>query len=743
MDRERDRYPLIDKTTVTSDMNTNSQSDLDDDSKIVEEDPQDDVKTATNYFKDYVASKGHSLHSISQMPPIQIAEYLKDFYALPLYCSVKYVRTGLQRYFQKNLGIDIVQDKDFMHANNVFDVAVKQAPNRRCHRLRIEYEDLKKIYLGAGLDTNQPDTLQNKVFFDVNLYICNRGKDFLRVMSKSDFEVGSDVDGRRYVWLKNSSKFSFKELVGGLGEVDSLAPGTQIGDRMYERQGDPRCPVASFTKYLSHLHPMTDAFWQRPKRNFVAADYVWYDNTPLGNSTISKIMTRTCQCAGLFENYTNHAIKSSYIPIIENICSEAVKKANLQNTKGRNSPYLPRQSPLVIDEGRKLDSFGTTSSLSSDLSRDTETDIDDDKIGIQGAKMKVLDMVHKLEVKDIRAFVDWLKSFRVECDGGGLMVMCSPVDQTVAATKEEPLKRAESSVIMNGGDKRREFSPGPAPPPMRSRSSPALQVPKSLLSFEREPSKLATEDNSDKASDGKSDDLSIAIKQVEFEDFGDTHCSSSELSPLKVTVPTQNTILMTGVPDSMQLLIHNRESPPMSAETLQSRVYYSQHEMDVAVVTAMLSARNSIKSNPDSKKEHLSTLQDKHKPMKKRSLTDLLTSPREEPEGHPPPKRYFSSGYIEYNPKLSEQLADHKPTSIYHVPVTSRPSKYDQTLTSFNVIPNSSVGVSTVGLGTVGVTTVPVIGNLNMVNPSVLSVKMMPVQPVTKIAIKSEPVDAE
>lgn len=33
--------------------------------------------------------------------------------------------------------------------------------------------------------------------------------------------------------------------------------------------------------------------------------------------------------------------------------------------------------------------------------------------------MKVLDVVHSLEVKDIRTFVEWLKTFRVEYDGGG------------------------------------------------------------------------------------------------------------------------------------------------------------------------------------------------------------------------------------------------------------------------------------------------------------------------------------
>ena len=248
MDRERDRYPLLAKKS-SSDLNSGSLGEVDDESKLLDDEPEVVIRTATNYFKDFVGTKGHSLHSVSQMPPVQLSEYLKDFYSNvkslestePIYCSLKYIRTGLQRYFQKSVGIDIVNDHEFANANGVFDVALKQAPTRRCHRLRIDFDDLKKLYLGPGLETNQPDTLQNKVFFDINLYICNRGKDFLRVMSKSDFEVASDTDGRRYVWLKNSAKFSFKELVGGIGDGDTSSYGGQIGDRMYERQGTYMC----------------------------------------------------------------------------------------------------------------------------------------------------------------------------------------------------------------------------------------------------------------------------------------------------------------------------------------------------------------------------------------------------------------------------------------------------------------------------------------------------------------------
>ena len=129
---------------------------------------------------------------------------------------------------------------------------------------------------------------------------------------------------------------------------------------IYLITGDPRCPVASFLKYMSHLHPMTEMFWQRPKRTFVAADYVWYDNTPLGNSTLSKIMTRMCSMAGLTENYTNHAIKSSYVPLIEKLCKDAVKRSTLLDLRRINSP-------LTRSKGSEDTGMTDASSVCSDI----------------------------------------------------------------------------------------------------------------------------------------------------------------------------------------------------------------------------------------------------------------------------------------------------------------------------------------------------------------------------------------
>lgn len=658
----------------------NSKFEAEDEGNGNEEEPEVVIRTGINYFKEYVEAKGHNLQSLRLMPPIQIAEYLKDFYTAvksqdvePFPSSLKYIRTGLHKYFMKHHRIDIVKDRDFELANSVFDVTVKQVP-RRCHRLRIEFEDLKKLYMGPALELDQPDTLQNKVFFDVNLYICNRGKDFLRVMSKSDFEVATDMEGRRYVWLKYNSKFSFKELIGGLSENDSVIHGNQIGERMYERPGDPKCPVASFLQYLSHLHPMTEAFWQRPKRNFVSADYVWYDNTPLGNSTISKIMTRTCQMSGLFENYTNHAIKSSYIPVIENICLEAVRKAQIE--AGRNSPLLHQRRQVS-----RTDSGIGEGSVCSDVKDNHPDDLDDPKDGLRQAKMKVLDVVHSLEVKDIRTFVEWLKTFRVEYDGGGLVVMCSPVDQSNGEARGD-IKPKIDLGLMNG-DKMREYSP--TPPPKNKSGSPAPVVHKNIDPLSR----FVHQDSRERMLEDRAGDLGVAVKQVEFESVNHTHCSSDAIAPLKITVPDESSILLSGVLDNVQVLVHSKDAPSVIPEPLKSRIFYSQHEKDVAVLSVLSNKSSTMKlatQQPSSatEKPEVSSklLQDKHKPVKKRSLTDLNAGiPREEYEI--PPRKQPALSTIppllknDLIPKF-QHTSEFKPTSIYNIPMISHSPLYDR-----------------------------------------------------------------
>lgn len=199
---------------------------------------------ATQNLVEFAVTKGHTIHNVTSMNRSQLADFLRDFYGKVKLknddsLTLKDLRAGLHKLFLEEANIDIIRDRTFELANATFDLALRANP-RKCHRMRIEIEDLKKIYLSDAMDTNKPDSLQNKVFFDISLYICNKGKDYFRAMKKNDFDVSTDIHGRRYVWLKDTTimrddeDYSVKMRQGGEEEEP---PPYQVGERMYERAG--------------------------------------------------------------------------------------------------------------------------------------------------------------------------------------------------------------------------------------------------------------------------------------------------------------------------------------------------------------------------------------------------------------------------------------------------------------------------------------------------------------------------
>lgn len=97
------------------------------------------------------------------------------------------------------------------------------------HKEVISEEDIKRLYSTLTLSTKTSKSLQYKVFFELMMFMCNRGRENLRNMTKEDFVVDTDAGGRRYV--VNVKKRLSKNHQGG---VDDLDDG---GGRMYEKPG--------------------------------------------------------------------------------------------------------------------------------------------------------------------------------------------------------------------------------------------------------------------------------------------------------------------------------------------------------------------------------------------------------------------------------------------------------------------------------------------------------------------------
>lgn len=223
-------------------------------------DLDDGEKHAVIAFKDFILSKEGDFHNVISSSPSDLGGILRDFYlAVREKCDddsaavsqLMMLRSALQSYFLKIRNINIQTGSEFSGCNAFIEEiqALSKVPGavtKKPHRMRtftFEASELRQIYMGDAMNLDQPETLQNKVFFDVCMYICNRGKDFLRIMTKSDFEVTHGPNGRRFVWLKYDPKFSFREVAGGMSYESSQTG--QVGDRMYERPGKKSIVVES------------------------------------------------------------------------------------------------------------------------------------------------------------------------------------------------------------------------------------------------------------------------------------------------------------------------------------------------------------------------------------------------------------------------------------------------------------------------------------------------------------------
>lgn len=232
-----------------------SQNPMDRETDNTSENLDEGVRRAVIALSDFARQKDKDFQYVISLGPSELGVFLKEFYlqlrtqtdedGSSAVANLQRVRADLNEYFKKATDVDITVGNDFSECNSVIDenpvkdTCVKNTVMKKHSRQRtftFETNELRQIYLSDAMNLDQPESLQNKVFFDICMYICNRGKDFLRLMTKNDFEVSTDQNGRRYVWLKYNSKFSFSEVAGGT--TAESVKGSQIGERMYERPGN-------------------------------------------------------------------------------------------------------------------------------------------------------------------------------------------------------------------------------------------------------------------------------------------------------------------------------------------------------------------------------------------------------------------------------------------------------------------------------------------------------------------------
>ncbi|XP_062598696.1 uncharacterized protein LOC134260129 [Saccostrea cucullata] len=252
--------------------------------------------------------------------------------------AVRVIQSALRKHFLKLRNEDIVISKRFTTSNRMFHEVYTKSFNERDFRenplnrriiqkIPIHPDDIDKLY-NTAFSTDSPRSLKQKVMFEYIYFFCESGFDHIRLVQKEDFVFSRDASGREYVTVRErytmKNKFHCSKLKQNRGKI-VMQP-----VRMYDRQGDPMCPVASLKKYLMKLSPENPFFWQRPKTKYNHSDVVWYeaetirwDKKSTGKVSLWALMKNLSVESNLSKIYCNSNIRATNIQILNNQPEEA------------------------------------------------------------------------------------------------------------------------------------------------------------------------------------------------------------------------------------------------------------------------------------------------------------------------------------------------------------------------------------------------------------------------------------
>ena len=128
----------------------------------------------------------------------------------------------------------------------------------------------------------------------------------MHTMKKDSFIMNLDADtGKRYITKKDELTKNHKA-------------DTEGHSGMMIETGTEDCPVSSFLKLLSKLHPGQDRLWCYPRDSFRSDDEFWFTAKPMGVHPLSTFMKDLSKKCGLSKIYTNHSLRATAATVLHN-----------------------------------------------------------------------------------------------------------------------------------------------------------------------------------------------------------------------------------------------------------------------------------------------------------------------------------------------------------------------------------------------------------------------------------------
>ena len=168
------------------------------------------TKQYREQFRHFLLVK--NLPKPEDIAPENLSEILFDFYSSVRpqkkddysVQTLKCLRSGLNRFFRKERGIDITNDM-FVKANEMF-YAVKVNAKKQGRGVKrstppiseIDLERIAEYFCYDHVTKLDPKRLQQNILFYIVYFVCCRGRENLYEMTKSTFKLVTEVDGTQY-----------------------------------------------------------------------------------------------------------------------------------------------------------------------------------------------------------------------------------------------------------------------------------------------------------------------------------------------------------------------------------------------------------------------------------------------------------------------------------------------------------------------------------------------------------------
>ncbi|XP_061894559.1 uncharacterized protein LOC133644223 [Entelurus aequoreus] len=292
----------------------------------------ENTRLATRYavriFRDYLGEKSHS-PDFERLPAAELGARLRSFYAearaksghLYSKSSLVSIRSSLNRHLNEPpfcRTLDLTKDPELRGANLALAAVIRrleaQGAGPVVQKQAIARADLRRLYASSMFDADTPLGLLNKVWFETCMYFCTRGRENQRELREDSFGLAVDRDGRKFVYFKAPGPRPPRRKPEARDDVTL--------PRMYETR-TPRCPYASFRRYLAKRHPLCRAFFQRPRERCGGAEVTWFENKAIGKNLLGTRMQMLSRAAGLSKTYTNHCIGAVAIATLDGVVGAA------------------------------------------------------------------------------------------------------------------------------------------------------------------------------------------------------------------------------------------------------------------------------------------------------------------------------------------------------------------------------------------------------------------------------------